>query len=203
MERGDQRYTLAERTRDTAGDVLAFALSGLSATFELCLGLLLSWGYAYAALYVSRIMWTGYIETPTGSRFVQYFPMAAQDLAHLAKLNAGASSFTAALTATVVMAGLAGFCQVTSLIRYVYEARSPVLRTLIWGLIGAGLAAMGLGPVMGLHLKIAALLTIVPGLIMVHFAFAWARALLPELGWPLFNLVAAQVRQWTRGGGPG
>ena len=134
-------------------------------------------------LYVFKAMWTFYLETFIGQKFLAEYPTQSLWLSDTAARISPLFAARLTLIAFYVCLSVAAVCQFFSIARYLYYPRDWLGRLLTWGFPLGFAVAWEYKRTFGLESwTIAYLLVVVPTLCVFAPCFKFTAELIPELG---------------------
>jgi hypothetical protein len=133
-------------------------------------------------LYTLQWLWIVYSATKTGQIYIQSSPDVANLIQSVLEMNFVRLAFELVLLATIKGTALAFCGQLLLLIRFAYEYRPFIVKTLLWGVPLAALIANSYMLSADLTFETAFLLALLPGLCMINPLIQLARETIPDLG---------------------
>jgi hypothetical protein len=134
-------------------------------------------------MYTCKMAWFVYISTPVGKKFLNTFPMKAQNIIDILNRELIFFSIQLTLKAFIICLAISALCQVFHMARYFYQPRGFVMKIILWGLPLTAIVAIHIQDAFGLkQLGPAYIVALVPTLCVFSGCFKFAYELLPEIG---------------------
>ena len=134
-------------------------------------------------MYMCKMTWSVYIATPVGKKFLNMFPVKAQNIVDILNRELIFFSIQLTLKAFIICLVTSALCQVFHIARYLYQPRGFVMKVILWGLPLTALVAIHIQDAFGLkQLGPAYVVALVPTLCVFSGCFKFTYELLPEIG---------------------
>lgn len=137
-------------------------------------------------LYFSKMMWTFYIATPVGERFITEFPVRAQAFLNVFSRVSIGFSIRVTIAAFTTCLAISAICQVLHIARYFYHSRGFFGRIILWGLPLTAVVAKYIQSGFGFGFEkwgTAYAVSLIPTLCVFMLCFKVTTELLPEIGY--------------------
>ncbi|NVM22173.1 MAG: hypothetical protein HWN68_10390 [Desulfobacterales bacterium] len=141
----------------------------------------ITWLAYSALLYLCKALWSVYIETPVGRRFVSDFSPTARVIFEVLSLDLLRLSFSINIAALKTCLLTGAVCQALSITRYFYLSRGLIARMVFWGGLCSALTSYDIWNFLDVNWRTAFLLVLPPTLPISVSCFKFTSELLPEL----------------------
>lgn len=165
--------------------------------FALLLSGVISWLALAGFLYLGRMLWFLYIETPVGRTFVSHYGAIADPIFALSRLNPFSFSLSICTEALKACFLISAGCRFLSITRFFFMSRGLFVRVFFWGVMCAALTTYGLSGWLKLHWQGAFALGLIPSIILAGRCFEVASQILPEFFTILRLLKVANLKKLT------
>lgn len=134
-------------------------------------------------MYLCKMTWSVYIATPVGKKFLNMFPVKAQNIVDILNRELIFFAIQVTLKAFIICLVISALCQVFHIARYFYMPRGFVMKIILWGLPLTAVVAIHIRYALELQqFDLAYVAALVPTLCVFSGCFKFAYELLPEIG---------------------
>jgi hypothetical protein len=132
-------------------------------------------------IYLASFLWTLYLETHVGQRFVANHPAHVDLIEDLLRHNLLFLILRVIPVVAIVCLVVGAASRTLMLIRYFYDPQGFIGRTVFWGLPCAVLSSFAIHRTLELAWTISFAIGLLPTLALFHYCFTFTSGLLPEI----------------------
>jgi len=146
-------------------------------------------------MYMCKMTWSVYIATAVGKKFLNMFPVKAQNIVDILSRELIFFAIQLTFKAFIICLVISALCQVFHIARYLYLPRGFVMKIILWGLPLTAIVAIHIQDAFGLQQPgLAYVVALVPTLCIFSGCFKFTYELLPEIG----TLIAKTIQIATQ-----